>query len=270
MSTELLRAWETRYGVPLPERTAGGLRLYSESELARVRAMRELVTAGMAPAEAAEAIPTDAQPTESAATPPELAARLGERLEAFDDAGSQALLDEALAGFSADVVVRDIVLPTLVRIGERWANDQVSVAQEHFGSTLLRARLLALGRGWDRGGGPRAVLACPSGEQHDLGLIAFGLALRAQGWRITYLGQDTPSATLLGTVAALKPEALVVAATMPGSLSQLAAELATVPATTHVFVGGRGADDAVLPVAAKLASNPADAAREVARLTWPA
>ena len=34
--------------------------------------------------------------------------------------------------------------------------------------------------------------SAPFGEQHDLGLLAFGLALRGRGWRIVYLGPDAP------------------------------------------------------------------------------
>jgi MerR family transcriptional regulator, light-induced transcriptional regulator len=51
-------------------------------------------------------------------------------------------------------------------------------------------------RGWDRGAGPRALLACPSGERHDFGLIILGLALRDRGWRVTFLGPATPIETL--------------------------------------------------------------------------
>ena len=82
---------------------------------------------------------------------------------------------------------RDAGPPYLHELGERWAHAKASVAQEHFASVLPRA----LARDWGRGRGPHALLACVPGDQHDLGLICFGLALRAHGWRITYLGADT-------------------------------------------------------------------------------
>src|SRR4051794_565687 len=131
MSPELLRAWETRYGIPVPKRTAGGLRLYPEAELERLRAMRDLVAEGMAPAEAARVVGGQ-EPTVSVEGLEPLAAELGERLEAFDDAGAQAVLDRLLADFSAEIVVDEVILPTLERMGERWASGHVSVAQEHF------------------------------------------------------------------------------------------------------------------------------------------
>lgn len=262
MSPELLRAWETRYGVPVPERTSGGLRVYPESELERLRAMRDLVEEGMAPAEAARAVGTAEPAAAPAAGEIEpLAAELAERLEAFDDDAAQAALDRLLASFSSEIVVGEVILPALERLGDRWASGEVSVAQEHFASTLLRGRLLALGRGWDRGVGPRAVLACPSGELHDLGLIAFGLALRTHGWRITYLGQDTPIDTVISAVAALRPAALVLAATNPQNLERIADKTAQIGPPTKVFLGGRGATGPGIA----LPLEPADAAREVVR-----
>ena len=256
MTPELLRAWETRYGIPTPERTSGGLRVYPEAELERVRAMRELVDAGVAPADAARSV---AGTPSAPAAFDRLAAELASRLEDFDDAGAQAVLDELLAGFSAEIVVTEVILPTLERLGDRWARGEVSVAQEHFASTLLRGRMLALGRGWDRGVGPRAVLACPSGELHDVGLIAFGLALRAHGWRITYLGQDTPIDTVVTTVAALEPAALVLAVMDAERLVPIASQLDAMP--TKVYVGGRGAAG----YGTRLAPDPTEAAREVVR-----
>ena len=77
---------------------------------------------------------------------------------------------------------------------------------------MLRGRLLGLARGWGLGLGPVAVLACLPGEQHDLGLIAFGLALRARGWRIVYLGTDTPIETIEEASRQLDPSLVVLTA----------------------------------------------------------
>ena len=92
-------------------------------------------------------------------------------------------------------------------------------AQEHFASTLIRERLLGLARQWDYGRGPRAVLACPPGERHDIALICFGLALGAAGWRILFLGPDTPIDTLTGVSQALDADVVVLAATTPARCS---------------------------------------------------
>ena len=199
VSPELLRAWERRYGLLEPTRSPGGLRLYSLDDLERVRLMQEHLAGGLAAAEAAAlaSTPEHRDAADAARAPAASAVRdLAAALDAFDEPRAQAVLDELLAVATVDALLTDVVLPYLRELGERWERGEASIAQEHFASAVLRGRLLGLARGWGRGLGPLALLACLPGEQHDLGLIAFGLALRARGWRVAYLGPDTPLDTL--------------------------------------------------------------------------
>ena len=236
LSPEVLRAWERRYGLLRPSRSAGGYRLYSEDDAERVVRMQELISSGIAAAEAARLALDDA-PGPSAG---DAVSELRAALDAFDDAGAHRAFDGLLARLSVEAVLADAVLPLLRELGERWERGEASVAKEHFASQLLRGRLLGLARGWDRGVGPRAVLACAPGEQHDLPLIVFGLALRSHGWRITFLGADTPVDTIAKTAAALQPAAVVVSATQAGTLEASADELASARGLP-LWVGGAGA-----------------------------
>jgi methanogenic corrinoid protein MtbC1 len=126
-----------------------------------------------------------------------------------------------------------------------WASGEASVGQEHFASNILRGRLLGLARGWDSGDGPRALLACAPGELHDLGLIAFGLALRRRGWRITFLGPDTPSDTLVEAVGRLEPALIVVSATARKRLRPLVETLIRLDGRRRVAIAGAGASAAL-------------------------
>ena len=136
------------------------------------------------------------------------------------------------------------MLPYLHELGDRWQRGEASVAQEHFASNVLRGRLLGLGRDWGRGIGPRALLACLPGEQHDLGLIAFGLALRSRGWRITYLGADTPLETLESAAEALEPDLVAVSAVAADRVDVLGQSLRRLAERHTVVLGGGGARDA--------------------------
>jgi MerR family transcriptional regulator, light-induced transcriptional regulator len=200
VTPEVLRAWERRYGLLEPSRSSGGFRLYSEGDARRVLRMREELGRGLSAAEAAKVVIAEGswhQPRADAGMPIErLTEELRAALTSFDGTGAQAALDELLGSFTFETVAGRVLLPLLREIGERWAEGTVSITQEHFASNLLRGRLLALARGWDRGAGPRAILACPPGERHDLALLVFGLLLHGFGWRITYLGADTPIDTL--------------------------------------------------------------------------
>ena len=218
VSPELLRAWERRYGLLRPERSSGGYRLYTAEDERRVRAMNGALSRGISAGQAARLAIEDT-------TEPPYDRSLVEALGAFDDVGAHAALDRLLSSLTLESVLRDWILPALRELGERWQSGEGTIGQEHFASNLLRGRMLGLARGWDRGSGPRALLACPSGEQHDLSLIAFGLALREHGWRITYLGADTPFATIDETATALRPDLVVLASIDASRLTPFTEEL---------------------------------------------
>ena len=167
---------------------------------------------------------------------------------------------------SLDAVLRDVVVPYLHDLGERWEHGEVSVAQEHFASSVLRGRLLGLARGWGRGLGPRVVLACAPGEQHDLGLIAFGLALRARGWCIVYLGTDTPLASVADAARACHPEFVVVSAVGRRVFGRHRSELEQLAAEHRLCLGGAGAAAANVENVEVLAAGPVDEAERLTQL----
>jgi MerR family transcriptional regulator, light-induced transcriptional regulator len=244
VSPELLRAWERRYGLLNPARTQGGLRLYSAEDERRVRTMQVHLGSGHSAAEAARLalageVAEPPAPAASDALEREREA-LRRALDAIDANAAHAVLDRVLASFTLETVLTGIVLPYLRDLGDRWARGVASIAQEHFASNLIRGRLLGLARGWERGDGRAAVLACASGEQHDLPLIVFGLALRNRGWRIVFLGADTPAASVAETAERLRPELVVVSGIKPAGLEREAATLAALARDHRLAIGGAG------------------------------
>ncbi|HEY7253557.1 MAG TPA: MerR family transcriptional regulator [Methylomirabilota bacterium] len=242
ISPELLRAWERRYGLLEPARTDSGYRLYSDVDVARVRAMQAHLGEGLSAAEAAR-LARSGGLSPSTQAPSGHVAELWASLDAFDDARAQTAFDRLVADFSLETVLRAAVLPYLRALGDRWRSGDASVAQEHFASTLLRERLLALARGWDRGAGPRMILACPPGERHDVGLVVFGLMARAIGWRVTFLGADTPIDTLTAVCDQLEPDAVVIVAVTPEPLRAIGRKIAKLARQQTVFLAGAGADE---------------------------
>jgi methanogenic corrinoid protein MtbC1 len=170
-----------------------------------------------------------------------LRAELQAALDAYDEPRAQAALDRLMATATIDAALSDVILPYLRDLGERWSRGEASVAQEHFASGVVRGRLLGLARGWGRGVGPVALLACVPGEQHELGLIAFGLALRSHGWRIAYLGGDTPLDTLALAAESLDPALLVLSAVTESGVRQIEPELRELATRYPVAIGGSGA-----------------------------
>lgn len=275
VSPTVLRAWEKRYELLRPARSEGNFRLYSFGDVARVWTMKAHLARGMAAAEAARlALAEDVGRPEGAvgggSDPGQAAEELRAELMRFDEAGAHQILDRAFALHPLEQVLGEVVLPCLHRIGEQWERGEIGVAQEHFASTLLRSRLLTLAQGWNSGSGPAAALACPPGELHDIGLICFGLALWRRGWRIFYIGQDTPIDQLRRMVSSVKLSLLVVAAHSPELFKEPAHELRALGAEAHLAIAGAGAspeiaaelratalgEDAIAAAAAIAAGHP--------------
>ena len=266
-SPELLRAWEQRYRLLEPSRSSGGFRLYSDEDEARVLTVKRLIADGLSAAEAAratlggEAIPD----AEVGSIADSLAGDLRAALDRFDEVGANEVFDRLLAALSVETVLQDVLLPYLRILGDRWARGEASVAQEHFASALIRGRLLGLGRGWGAGSGPALVLACPPGEEHDLGLIMFGIVVSRRGWRVTYLGQDTPFATIEEAVAAVDPQLVVLAVSAGTDLTVNTDGIRRLAERVAVAVGGAGmteAEGSVLGLTI-LAGDPVDVGRSL-------
>ncbi len=250
ISSELLRAWERRYNLFTPARTPGGYRLYGDEDVRRAERMRSHIDAGLSAAEAARVTGSDfsgvlePEPPD-ASIPQHFGDELERALDRLDDGAAHSALDWLFSRFATETVLRDVVLPYMRGLGERWERGEDVIAAEHFASALLRGRLLGLARGWGAGGGPLAMLACVPGDQHDIGLICFGLALRGHGWRINFLGADTPLETLAAAGELLSPALVVMAACVEERALAAAPTLAKLARTTPMAIGGAGTNAAL-------------------------
>jgi methanogenic corrinoid protein MtbC1 len=170
-----------------------------------------------------------------------LSAELRRALDEFDEPAAQVVLDRLLSDLTVATVLRDVLLPYLYDLGERWRREEVTIAQEHFASNVLRGRLAGLARGWGTGHGPRVVIACPSGELHDLPLMMFGIVLSRRGWRVDYLGASTPIEEVVRVANRVHPDLVVVAAVMPERFAELLPELSVLARIAPLALAGAGA-----------------------------
>lgn len=207
---QLLRAWERRYGVVHPARTDSGYRLYDEPSIDRLRAMRRLIDDGWAPSTAAthiRGLDDDAvgqlvagsarSPGSGSSRAVSGAAQLGEEFvdaaSRFDERAIEELLDEMFARGTFEQVADELVLPSLVALGEAWARGRVDVAAEHAAAGAVQRRLgaafMAAGRAADEA---VVLVGLPPGARHDLGALAFATAVRRAGLGVRFLGADLP------------------------------------------------------------------------------
>ena len=275
VSPPVLRAWESRYGLLQPDRSEGGFRLYSPADEEAVRAMKRHMARGLSTAQAAEAALAERSGGRATGEMEQVSAAatgdLTEALLRYDEATAQAILDRAFGHQPLEGVITGLVSETLRGIGDGWERGEVTVAQEHFASNIIRARLVALTRGWDVGAGKPVVLSCVPGELHDIGLVCFGLALWRRGWRIVYLGQSTPVADMREAVGGVGAATLVAYAHTEELMAGSGEDLHDLAGDVRIALSGAGA---TAPAAERigaevLAGGPVEAAAAADR-SWQA
>ena len=241
VAPDTLRKWEQRYGALKPCRTEGGQRRYTELDVARVEWLLARLADGYRIGEAAALLGDGATP------PPTCAGDLLEDLKAAVTAGCHAtiarLLDQAFALQDVEETLVEVAQPLLRWVGDGWEAGELTVADEHLVTQEVRGRLLRLLTDTHGGVHGIAVLLCGPGERHDLGLLMFGVLLRADGWEIAYLGPDTPwhdAVALASRVSARLVAISVGIAEHADELRRVFAEV-ELPPDFRVVVGGAAA-----------------------------
>lgn len=243
VSVPLLRAWERRYGIVEPARTAARYRLYDDAALARIQAMRRMVESGWSPSAAAAAIRDGRLPSisEGVADPaPDalvdgladagngsgrgggfvegavLARQLVDAAIAMDAEVLEGVLDRLFAMGTFEHVVDAFLVPALDAVGDAWSDGRLSVAGEHAASHAVHRRLSgafqAAGRP-ARGHGAVLVGMPPAGR-HELGALAFAVAAKRAGLPVLYLGSDLPVEDWVATDSRVRPRAAVIGSVM--------------------------------------------------------
>jgi DNA-binding transcriptional MerR regulator/methylmalonyl-CoA mutase cobalamin-binding subunit len=285
VNVPLIRAWERRYGVVSPSRTAAGYRLYDDEAIATLARVRELTETGWSASEAsravlagevsvgpAPALRRDRQESGIATRRAELIDRFLAAAMDMDVRATGAGLDEMFAVGSFESIVDDLIMPALVQLGDAWGDGRLDVAAEHAASAAVYRRLAAL---YDAAGAPgdiHVVVGLPPGAHHEIGALAFAVALRRLGTGVLYVGADVPVSSWMRVVAERRPRVAVVAVVQEAdraSALEVARALRDAPSAPTVALGGRFAagdgsgEDAALTV---LPERIVDAAAEVARL----
>jgi methanogenic corrinoid protein MtbC1 len=260
-----IRAWERRYGVVHPVRTASGYRLYDDESMSRLIAMRQLVEIeGMRPSQAADrvraggaeiaelawraahpaALGGAGAPEEGVPVAPAVAA-LRDATRRLDIPALERLLDEAFAAERFEAAASNVVYPALRAIGEDWAEGTIDVAMEHAASETIRRRLARFyDAALDLSSPLDVIVGLPPGCQHDIGAMGFAVAARRGGMSVLYLGANVPVPSWVRTADATGAPAAVVGAIVDRDVpaaTDVVTSLLGSAARPAVFVGGRAA-----------------------------
>jgi DNA-binding transcriptional MerR regulator len=255
LSPDVIRSWERRHGVVLPFRTPGGTRRYSAEDLERLRLVKAAVDAGHRIGQVAR-LDIEELKRRAAATEARPEGHLEEILTAldrFDDVTSQRLLSFHLSSLGPARFAREISLPLLLEIGERWSKGRMGIASEHLATGILRSLLgSALQPTASSRLGPRIVFATPTGERHELGLLMAALTALGAGASPLYLGLELTVEDLLVAVEGTNAAALALSlVTIPAEQAArtVGALRGGMAAEVHLWLGGPGGRELGLPPA---------------------
>jgi MerR family transcriptional regulator, light-induced transcriptional regulator len=235
LKPDTLRAWERRYGLPEPDRTSGGHRLYSQRDIEVLKWLIARQDEGLSISRAVDLWRTLNSEGQDPLTMREYSGDLrkhtlqtivsgGESLNdlraawieaclAFDGQQAEGLLAQAFALYPPEVVCFEVLQKGLSQIGSGWYRGEFTVQQEHFTSSLAMRRLEALVAAAPpptRQG--RVLIGCPPGEDHTFSPLLLTALLRRQGYDVVYLGANVPVEQLEHTIATARPDLVVMVA----------------------------------------------------------
>jgi DNA-binding transcriptional MerR regulator/methylmalonyl-CoA mutase cobalamin-binding subunit len=264
LSAHLIRMWERRYNAVIPERTDSGRRVYSDADIERLRLLKKAVAQGEAisqvsrlsnqelldllrgAAGVSQATKTTSPRTENPARTDEFIQRAQEAVNSFDIGALESTLLDAEIRLSRPALLEQFLAPLLRKIGEKWQQGEVRIAQEHLATAAIRSflgRLLAAhtfhpSSSW-------IVVGTPVGQLHELGAYLAALTAASCGWNIAYLGSDLPAEEIAVALRRYDALAVCLSVVYPSDDPRLLLELRRlrqfVGDEAHIIVGGQGA-----------------------------
>ena len=235
LAADTLRAWERRYGLPMPQRTAGGHRLYSQRDIETIKWLMKRQEEGLSISRAvdlwneqlasgtdplSEKIQSSHQHTPALPIPYQPETNLDSIREVwiracmeFNESAAEQTLNQAFSMFPVEAVCLEVLQKGISEIGNRWYTNRASVQQEHFASALAMRRLDALLSASPSPTRNQTVLVgCPAEEWHTFTPLLLSLLLRRRGLNVIYLGANVPVEQFANTVHDLKADLVILVA----------------------------------------------------------
>lgn len=264
LSLHLIRMWERRYNAVTPRRTDSGRRIYSEADIERLKLLKNVVEQGEAISQVARLSNDDllallrldsddrqlrrATPREDnePAKTTEFLLRAEKAINDFDITALESILLDAEVKLSRPLLLNRFLAPLLQRIGEKWQQGAMRIAQEHLATAAIHTFLgRVLATQTYNISSPWVVVGTPVGQAHELGAYLAALTAASFGWNVAYLGADLPAEEI--AVALRKYDSLVACLSIvyPADDARLTLELRRLKQLVgddlHIIIGGRSA-----------------------------
>jgi MerR family transcriptional regulator, light-induced transcriptional regulator len=221
VKSDLVRAWERRYQAVTPTRTAGGHRVYTDQDIARLKLLNQATSNGHSISQIAKFSLEDLKNLLKNETGTAEQAfdnttyRASDRLHlaedyiekcyaavlAFDAKTLESHFENAIVELGSEAFIEYLLAPLLTRIGDRWKTGELRPVHEHMTSSIIRTLTYILRNNNPcAADAPRMIVSTPIGQLHELGALLAAIMAELKGWQVTYLGANLPAEEIAAAV----------------------------------------------------------------------
>ncbi|MEJ2103248.1 MAG: MerR family transcriptional regulator, partial [Ignavibacteriaceae bacterium] len=256
------RAWEKRYHVVEPDRTDTNRRLYSESEIEKLKLLNDAVHQGhniggianLTVEELKALLKKDNSDlskftgtivkSESDKSIEEFLAECISAIKGYNAKELEAILLNASTKFTQPILIEELIVPLVYKVGDMWHEGEIRVANEHLASSVIRSFMFNLLESYSlNDSAPVMVSATPRGQEHELGALIAGVVAASSGWKVIYLGSSLPAEEIGAVVSHLNAKVVALSIVYPNDDPHLKREILKLqqllPSGVSVVVGGR-------------------------------
>ncbi|WP_432362287.1 MerR family transcriptional regulator [Sporosarcina sp. UB5] len=256
LSKQVIRKWEERYSLVLPERLENGYRVYSERDINLLLQVKALSEQGMPIRQAVEMVDTENQDTPRPVEDPvveqqslnNFVLQLLEQGNRCDELELMITLQQAYHQVGLYTFLDQVVLPFLNEVGNKWEKGEWNEYQESVSSLIVRDFLVQIRRNYQyRPDAPLVLAACLPYERHEIPLHILLLQFMLKGWRTFLIGASPAPGSIEALIEKMKPKTVLLSASTtipferePNLLEKLD-KFAATQREIDFFLGGKGA-----------------------------
>ena len=229
VKSDLVRAWERRYQAVTPTRTAGGHRVYTDQDIARLKLLNQATVHGHSISQIAQfsldELKKLLQQEDAYSNISHTALITGDKtfltedyiekcyvtVLAFDAKGLESHFENAIVELGTEAFIENLLTPLLTRIGERWKTGELRPIHEHMTSSVIRSLTYILRNNNPcPDNAPRMIVSTPIGQLHELGALLAAIMAELNGWQVTYLGANLPAEEIAAAVKYTHAKAVTI------------------------------------------------------------
>lgn len=288
LSLHVIRAWEKRYNVVVPERTDTNRRLYSDQDVEKLKLLSQASDSGYSIGTIArynidelkgilgksvESNKTENHPDSKNSTNEEKDYLIHciEATKNLNPVELERELYKALVDLPQPKFIEKLITPLLEKIGDMWKHGDIRILNEHISTAVIRKILTSL---IDNNSvslnAPSILIATPKGQLHELGALIIGVIASSDGWNVTYMGPDLPGEEIAAAIEKLHPKIVALSIVYPNDDYILDKEMLKLKRLLNngckIIAGGRSVktyESTLKSMNAKIISNLDEFAKEL-------